>query len=234
MNVLLLSAGFGTRLRPLTNKTPKCLMELGNQVSILEFWLDKLSDEIKPEQVIVNTHYLSSQVKEKVDQLRAKYAVTLFHEPEILGTAGTIRALSDHLTKFNSCMVIHCDNYLEDDLGELFRMHERRGKNIQLTAGCFLTNDASKYGIFKLGADGTPISFVEKPKAGGSGVANAAVYCLSSELVDYIKLKPGNDLSINILPMVAKKTQLHYFKGDIIDIGTYENLMLAREKFNAK
>ena len=56
IKVLLLSAGLGTRLRPLTLKTPKCLVKI-NDKPLLEHWLNKI-EEINCKEVIVNTHYL--------------------------------------------------------------------------------------------------------------------------------------------------------------------------------
>ena len=60
IRALLLSAGFGTRLRPLTNKIPKCLVKI-NEESLLINWLNKL-EIIGCDEVLINTHYLSSQV----------------------------------------------------------------------------------------------------------------------------------------------------------------------------
>ena len=59
---LLLAAGMGTRLRPLTNNIPKCLVEIGEK-PILGIWLENLS-KAGCEEVIINTHYLSEKVEE--------------------------------------------------------------------------------------------------------------------------------------------------------------------------
>ena len=65
IKALLLSAGFGTRLRPLTLKTPKCLVKV-NGVPLLNHWLLKL-EKLGCEEVIINTHYLSHKVLEFLD-----------------------------------------------------------------------------------------------------------------------------------------------------------------------
>ena len=59
---LLLSAGFGTRLRPITNNIPKCLVRINN-IPILEHWLLKL-ENLGIDEVLVNKHYLAKQVEE--------------------------------------------------------------------------------------------------------------------------------------------------------------------------
>ena len=87
MKVILLSAGFGYRLRPLTNKTPKCLVTI-NGVPLLKIWIDRLSNHgLGP--FLVNTHYLKDQVERFVYSLNNS-KVTLKHEEVLLGTAGTL------------------------------------------------------------------------------------------------------------------------------------------------
>ena len=86
MKVILLSAGFGHRLRPLTNKTPKCLVRI-KSVPLLKIWIDRLSEQgLGP--FLVNTHYLKDQVEMLVDSLNDE--VTLKYEEKLLGTAGTL------------------------------------------------------------------------------------------------------------------------------------------------
>ena len=86
---LLLSAGFGTRLRPITLKTPKCLVKINN-IPILEHWLLKL-EQIGIEEVLINTHYLSKKVEEFL-KIRAKsnLKITQVYEKNLYGTAGTL------------------------------------------------------------------------------------------------------------------------------------------------
>ena len=56
MKAILLSAGYGTRLRPVTNKIPKCLIKINNQ-TLIDIWIKKLID-IGVNSILINTHYL--------------------------------------------------------------------------------------------------------------------------------------------------------------------------------
>ena len=86
IKALLLAAGYGTRLRPLTNVTPKCLVQV-NGKPLLSYWLKKL-ENLGCEEVIVNTHYLSHEVIRYLDTYKSnKLVVIISHEEEILGTA---------------------------------------------------------------------------------------------------------------------------------------------------
>ena len=70
IKALLLAAGFGTRLRPLTLTKPKCLMEI-NGVPILGHWLEKL-DNLGCNEVLINTHYLNKKVEDYLAKINFK------------------------------------------------------------------------------------------------------------------------------------------------------------------
>ena len=68
MNVLLLSAGMGTRLKPITKKVPKCLVTINNR-PLLDYWLEKCS-KLKANKIYVNTHYLATKVEHYIENQR--------------------------------------------------------------------------------------------------------------------------------------------------------------------
>ena len=99
---LLLAAGFGTRLKPLTDIWPKCLMPIRNK-PLLGYWLVILRD-LGIDDVVVNTHYLSKYVEEFLSQPRFSNWVTPVYEDKLLGTAGTIRNNMDFLKVALCCL----------------------------------------------------------------------------------------------------------------------------------
>ena len=90
MRAILLAAGLGTRLRPLTNQIPKCLVTIKGR-PLLGIWLDKLS-EVGVESILVNTHHLADKVEAYVASGNYKGSVVVVNEPILLGTAGTLIA----------------------------------------------------------------------------------------------------------------------------------------------
>ena len=86
MDALLLSAGFGTRIKKLTKKRPKCLLEI-NGKAIIDIWIDLIKLGIK--RIYINTHYLADQVKTHFKKHKHRKIVVICHE-KILGTAGTL------------------------------------------------------------------------------------------------------------------------------------------------
>ena len=91
LRAILLAAGFGTRLRPLTLDIPKCLVKIDDK-PILQEWIEKL-EKIETQKVLINTHYLHEKVNKFLEiQDFSKIEIDIFHEEKLLGTAGTLIA----------------------------------------------------------------------------------------------------------------------------------------------
>jgi mannose-1-phosphate guanylyltransferase len=93
LKAFLLVAGRGERLRPLTDTVPKCLLPI-NGTPLLQIWLEHLQ-KTGVNEVLINTHWLHDQVHDFVNHWSAsqrKINIILFHEPDLLGSAGTILA----------------------------------------------------------------------------------------------------------------------------------------------
>ena len=88
MNCLLLSAGFGKRLHPITINKPKCLVEVQGR-PLLEHWLHKLNN-LNIEKIYINTYFLSEQVENFVGNSEFNEKIVLLPESKLLGTAGTL------------------------------------------------------------------------------------------------------------------------------------------------
>ena len=103
MKAILLAGGIGSRLRPITATIPKCLVPILGQ-PLLDIWLEQLTaHDIGP--FLVNTHHLPEQVEHYVEHSLYRESVTLAHEPQLLGTAGTgkiLKAILSELDRFAS------------------------------------------------------------------------------------------------------------------------------------
>jgi mannose-1-phosphate guanylyltransferase len=89
VRALLLAAGFGERLRPVTEMTPKCLVSIGEK-PLLQHWLERLADSHQFDEVIVNTHYLAGEVVKFTSSYRSPIRVKLSYEERLLGPGGTL------------------------------------------------------------------------------------------------------------------------------------------------
>lgn len=185
INVLLLAAGLGTRLRPLTDHTPKCLVPIGGR-PILKVWIDKLS-RMNRVKILINTHHLSTKVEQYVNSIKSGYSNDIYtvYEPELLGTAGTIIA-NEHFFDSELNVVIHADNATDFDLQLLLDAHRRRPKRCLLTMVTFNTEEPSSCGIVEIDTNQILVNFHEKKADPPGNRANAAIYAFDRAFVDYL------------------------------------------------
>ena len=125
MKAFLLAAGVGSRLRPITDTTPKCMLAIGGQ-PLLDIWLDAF-DRAGVDEVLVNLHHLPDVVRQHLDARAGTPAVRTVFEPELLGSAGTLaanRAWVDGEEMFLAC---YADNLTDFDLRSLVQTHREHG-----------------------------------------------------------------------------------------------------------
>lgn len=238
MKALLLAAGLGTRLRPITNHMPKCLVPI-NGKPLLQYWLENLS-KIGITEFLINTSYLSEQVEEFVNKSKYKNMITLKHENELLNTGGTLLSNKDFFDKEEPFLLIHADNLSFSNLSEFIKSHENREKKCELTMMLFKTDNPSSCGIVEL-KNGIVENFHEKVKTPPSNLANGAVYICEYSIFSFLESfnKKDIDFSKDILPNYMGK--INTYLNDIYhrDIGNIESYALAqieisKIKFNYK
>lgn len=230
MKALLLAAGLGTRLRPLTHHTPKCLVPI-HQKPLLAYWLDLLLPN-GIEQVLINTHYLSPLVEDFVASSRWRDAVTLVHETALLGTAGTVLKNRDFLSD-GPFLLAHADNLTQFDVQNFISVHEKRKAGVDITMMTFDTDAPQTCGIVELDHENRIMGFHEKSLTFRGTRANAAVYIIEPCVIDFIASldKPIVDFSIEILPHYLGRMQAYHNENYHRDIGTPESLCLAEREY---
>src|SRR5215475_6754136 len=168
----LLAAGHGTRLRPLTDATPKCLLPIRG-VPMLEIWLSFCSRNGVHE-VLLNLHSHASQVREFLNARKANgLRVELVEEPQLLGSAGTLLA-NHEWVKDEACFWVFFADVLADaNLGSMLQLHLER--NPLATIGVYSVPDPSRCGIVDVAPDGDVLAFEEKPKQARSNLAFSGI-----------------------------------------------------------
>ncbi len=229
MKAILLAAGFGTRLRPLTDNIPKCLVPIKGK-PLLEIWLEKLK-EVGIDDILVNTHYLSNKVEEFIQKSNFKNNCKLKHEEELLGTAGTLVSNINFIGQ-DDCILIHADNYCLEDLKNLVKAHENRPLDCKLTMMTFQTDEPSKCGIIEIDDRNVVIGFHEKINNPPGNLANAAVYILSQDFITELIEKNIDyfDFSREVVPEFLNRIFCYQTNKLFLDIGTPENYKKANER----
>jgi len=230
MKAILLAAGFGSRLRPLTDRVPKCLVEVAGH-PMLDWWA-KLFREAGVTEVLVNTHYLHEQVHAYIEDYNRKNTGLLFrefYEQELLGSGGTVRANQGFIGEDEDFLICYADNLCNVKLYELAAFHRERRP--VLTMALFRTNQPKQCGIAALDADGRVAEFVEKPEEPKSNLANAGIYMASRSLFERIPGTGFCDFGKDILPRLVGEMYGWETKDYLIDIGTMDNYEKAQREW---
>jgi len=190
---LLLAGGFGTRLRPLTDRLPKCLVPIGGR-PLLELWLDRLflsNAEVSMDEVLVNTHYMPRSVDQFIAQSRWKSRVTIVHEPVLLGTAGTIRANADWFGE-QPLLLAHADNFSVFQLAQFQDVFSHRPSQCLGTMMTFSTDTPQSCGIVHCDHRGIISQYWEKDSNAQGHLANAAVFLLDAKIHHVLAAHPND------------------------------------------
>jgi mannose-1-phosphate guanylyltransferase len=230
VRALLLAAGFGTRLRPITDHVPKCLVPIHGK-PLLGYWFDMLLPN-GVERVLVNTHYLPLPVRSFVANSVWHDSVEIVHEEELLGTGGTVIKNRGFLGR-GPFMVAHADNLTRFDVGAFITAHESRAGGVDITMMTFSTDTPQSCGIVEVDARGVVIGFHEKVSNPPSNHANAAVYIFEPSVIDFLASldKDVIDISTEVLPRYLGRIQAFHNSDYHRDIGTPESLGLAEREF---
>ncbi len=227
MKAFLLAAGLGTRLRPLTDSMPKCLLQIGG-TSLLDIWLDALA-KAGVDEVLVNTHHLAHLVYAHVARRVGPPVVHLTQEPNLLGSAGTLQANRDFVAGEETFLVVNADNLTDFDLGVL--IDEHRASGAIATLSVFRASRPSECGIVEV-EDGTVVGFVEKPTDPVSNLANAGMYAFHPAVLDEITGHLPMDIGYNLLPrLVGSARAVPLDDCYFIDVGTPTALERSRAEW---
>ena len=221
MRALLLAAGLGTRLRPITDKIPKCLVYIKGK-PLLQIWLERLT-QVGIGPFLINTHYLAEQVEAFIEASPFRDQVTLVNELELQGTARTLIANLDFFQGQDG-LLIHADNYCLADFTAFQQAHRNRPPECLLTMMTFRTDDPSSCGIVELDERGVVIGFHEKVAKPPGNIANGAVYILSAELLKRLAtdLHTAKDFSTEVLNRFVGRIYSYETNEVFLDVGTPE------------
>jgi mannose-1-phosphate guanylyltransferase len=227
VKAFLLAAGVGSRLRPITDATPKCMLKIGGR-PLLDIWLDAF-DRAGVGEVLVNLHHLSDVVRRYLAARQGPPAVSTVYEPELLGSAGTLAANRQWVDGEELFLACNADNLTDFDLRSLVGAHLRYGAIATLTV--FRSPNPSAGGVVELDGAGQVAGFVEKPSQPVSDLVNAGMYAFHPSLLDEITGAPPKDIGYDLLPRLVGRARAVLVEGYFRDIGTPEAYRLAREEW---
>jgi glucose-1-phosphate thymidylyltransferase len=242
MRVLILAAGYGTRLYPLTLDLPKPLVPIGDKplVNFLIEKIDNLKDKFPVEEIVIvsNNKFYESFLKWK-----EKYKVNISilddgsNTPsDRLGAVKDIRfAIAD---KKDDWLILGGDNLFEDELGDFVNFALKKAYPCVGLHDVKDKKNASRYGIVKVDAKNRITELVEKPKNPFSTLAATCIYYFCADSLKFLDIfleKEHNpDASGKYISWLVTQTKVYgfQFKGSWIDIGHHDALSQAEKKIN--
>lgn len=231
MRALLLAAGLGIRLRPLTDTIPKCLVPINGR-PLLDYWLEMLTAAgVGP--LLVNLHHHADAVRAYLAGSAYREQVVTVHEEELLGTAGTLLRNRAFFAD-RPVMLVHADNLSRFDVRAFLARHAARPAGCELTMMTFVTATPQSCGIVEIDEREVVVAFHEKVATPPGNLANGAVYILESTLFDFLSSlrKDVIDFSTEVLPHYIGKIYTYHNSIYHRDIGTLESYAAALEDYS--
>lgn len=218
-----MAAGLGTRLKPITDAIPKCLVDICNK-PLLGWWIDLLEIH-NIDEVLINIHHFPDQVRRYVDNHNTTVKFNFFFEGTLLGSGGTLRENKGFVKGEREFFVFYADNLTNCDLTRFLNFH--RTFHPPLSMALFRSENPRACGVAELDNNATIIHFEEKPKQPKSNLSNAGMYIASPEVLDMIPNYELTDIGFHVLPHLVGKMKGWITDGYLLDIGTIENLEKA-------
>lgn len=242
MKAIILAAGLGTRLIPLTKDVPKPLLPLNGKPLIQHNieWLR--SNGIK--EIAINLHHLPEKIKTFLgDGSKFGVRITYSYEKNIMGTAGGVKKL-ENFAKNSPFMVYYGDNITNLNIKKLVNFHKSKGGMATICLHPIKEKELKDSSIVELGKDNRILSFAEKPnektikKISGkkNNYSNAGIYLLEPEIFDFIEKNKFTDFAKDIFPMLIKKGKMIYgypldcFWAEIGNAEKYKNIKKIKIK----
>ena len=241
---MILAAGKGTRVRPLTYEMPKPMVPILGK-PVMEFLVEELARH-GIDQIMVNVSYLPEQIEHYFGDGR-RWGVEIgysfeghIENDEIVstpvGSAGGIKRIQEFSGFFDDTFIVVCGDALIDlDLTRAVRQHRRTGAKASICVNKVASDKVSDYGIVVTDNDGRISSFQEKPSAdeAKSNLANTGIYILEPEILDLIPTGVDYDLGSQLFPQLVEN-KVPFYAIDIpfnwIDIGNLSDYWEVNQK----
>jgi mannose-1-phosphate guanylyltransferase len=220
MRAMVLAAGLGTRLRPLTYEITKPMVPVLDR-PVMAHIVDLLDQHGFPD-VIANLHYFPDSIREYFGE-RLSYRF----EEELLGTAGGVRGCAEFFGENDSFLVISGDALTDIDLQAMAARHRETGGVATLAVK--KVADTREYGVVLHDRQGRITGFQEKPapEEALSDLGNCGIYMFTPEIFDYFPERPFVDWAQDVFPVLLENDipfHIHEVREYWNDVGSLGEL----------
>jgi len=228
---LLLCAGKGTRMAPLSDDTPKPMLELFGK-PILSHLLQHLA-RFGIQDVMLNPGHLGDQILQNLPR-STSHRLQFYNEGQqtpqgwqanAIGSASTLARLQHRHNAIEDDVFVLCGDALTDiDLADMMRQHKSSGAEVTIAARQVPHAECSKYGILQIDRSGRIRAFQEKPRPqeAKSTLASTGIYIINPRALVGLGSAEGLDIAADLLPAIMKRGgHLHSYVADFewVDMG---------------
>jgi len=225
LKAMVMAAGVGSRLDPLTKCVPKPLVPVANR-PVMDILFEKLL-AVSVKDVIANTHYLSDKIVEHYKDNKLGINFSHVYEETLSGTAGGVKKCQFFFDEGEDFFVLSADGLTNADLEAGLRSHRESGAIATIGIKKIAMEEIPHFGVVVTDEKGFITGFQEKPsiKEAKSDCINTGIYIFNYELFNYIPKDSFYDFAKNVFPeLLEKGIKINTFNVEEYwsDIGTLE------------
>ena len=224
IKAMVMAAGMGSRLEPITLRMPKPLINIMN-VPIMDIILTQLHD-IGVEDVISNTYYLADQIINRYKKNNLGINFNYIKETELSGTAGGVKKCQYFFDEGEDFIVMSGDILTTADIQKGIEIHKKSNAIATIGVKEIPHDMVSHFGVVVRDENGFITEFQEKPSVekAKSNLINTGIYIFNYKIFDYIPENTFYDFAKNVFPKLLEEKQINTFNVDTYwnDIGTIE------------
>lgn len=220
---MIMAAGVGSRLDPLTQEVPKPLVPIANR-PIMDILFERLLC-VGIQDVIANTHYKAEQIINRYRHCQKGINFSYVHEEELSGTAGGVKKCQFFFNEGDDFLVLSADGLFNVDLMEAIESHKNSGAIATMIIKKINLEEIPNFGVVVTDKEGFVTGFQEKPaiKDAKSDCINTGIYIFNYKIFDYIPENTFYDFAKNVFPdLLSKEIKINTFMVEDYwsDIGT--------------
>lgn len=221
---MVMSAGVGSRLDPLTKSVPKPLVPICNK-PVMDILLENLVS-IGVKDVVANTYYLAEQIVARYIKNDIGINFNYITEETLSGTAGGVKKCQFFFDEGEDFFVLSADGVTNADLLKGMEIHKKSGAIATIGVKPVKEEEIPNFGVVVTDADGYIIEFQEKPAIADakSNLINTGIYIFNYKIFDYIPANEFYDFAKNVFPKLLEDKAINVFPVDEYwsDIGTLD------------
>lgn len=221
---MIMAAGVGSRLDPLTQNVPKPLVPIANK-PVMDILFERLS-EINVVNVISNTHYLAHQIIDRYKNNNPGINFNYIKEETLSGTAGGLKKCQHFFNAGESFLVLSADGLSNADLLKGIEIHKNSGAIATIGIKQIPMEEVSHFGVVVTDNEGYITEFQEKPpiNEAKSNFINTGIYIFKYDIFDFIPENTFYDFAKNVFPRLLEAKAINTFEIEEYwsDIGTLD------------